>query len=195
MFGKAQARITQALRRKLKDTELKALLDAPANEDYLQRIDEFRKITGHTRRVLLASLYLLAGVGEMEAVSLIPAVAPDVDLAPLRGVLAERGPGAVLGVLEDTEIAGEDLGRLMAEARAALRGVSRQGFGEETAAGRQGTEAFRLGTGAVLSIGKHVEAFLTRLERAPPDGDWSAQFLGDLAVFSRQFHLLYGGNR
>lgn len=197
VFGKAQARITQALRRKLQPRELDELLSDPASSDYAELRDEFAALVDHLRRVLLASLHLLTRVGSTEAASLLLAIKPDVDLSPLRNLVKSRGEaaGRVLAVLEDPARAGPDIAGLMAEARTAFRSISRQGFSEDVAGDAEGREAFSEGTRAVMAIGKHLKAFQNRLDRHPPEGGWPAQYRNDLAIFSRQFHLLYGEPR
>lgn len=203
VFGKGQARITQALRRRARGTELKTLLDSPADEDYESRRTGLVKLSGHMRRMLLASLHLLLRAGSAEVVSLMLILRPDLDLMPLRKALSARSsaPHGTLAdqvsrALEDPAKVGADIAALISEAKAAMRGLSRQGFTVETAADPEGARGFSVGVRTLRNVDDHVQAFQRLLEHARlPEGDWATQFAGDQAIFSRQFHLLYGDDR
>ncbi len=195
VFGKAQARITQALRRQDTGAALKGLLDDPATETYEERVSAFGALRGHCRRVLLASLFLLVEARRAEAMELLLALAPNME--GLRAAMPD-GPGddvagTVLDALANPARAGEDIAALMAEAKKATRGLSRQGFSTETARDDDGALGFRDGTSAVREIAGLLKSFVGALQDIRlPEGDWETQNAADHAVFSRQFNLLYG---
>jgi hypothetical protein len=210
VFGRAQGQITQALRRKAGSNELGALIDNGASQTYLERKEEFRRISFHMDRVLKASLHALAGARNREAILLVLTLRPDIDFAPLAALLDINESGGdnvvmlratavsdhFLSVIEDADRVGPDIAGLMAEGRKAFRGLARQGFGNEDANDPIIVEGFVKGSRALKNMRGQVSAFLERLDQmALPCADWEGQFTADKERFAEQFLLLYGGNR
>ncbi|MBF0306597.1 MAG: hypothetical protein HQL41_13215, partial [Alphaproteobacteria bacterium] len=84
VFGEAQGRISQSLRRKVDGAGLAALVSAADAIPYAQRIEAWRELSLHLSRALLASLHALLRARRPEALSLMVALRPDIDLRPLR---------------------------------------------------------------------------------------------------------------
>ena len=210
VFGKGQGQITQALRRKVNGPTLKGLVDDCAPETYAERKAEFGRIAVHIERVLLASLHALARDRNGEAVSLVMALRPDLDFAPLAELLEvqpERDDNVVmlrattiserfLSVIEDADKVGPEISGLMAEARKAFGGLSRQGFSDDALENAEVMQGFSQGARTLRDMSGQVSAFVERLERLPlPGADWCDQFMVDKDAFAKQFKLLYGGTR
>ena len=98
-------------------------------------------------------------------------------------------------ILEDAAKLEPDLAALMADARKAFNGISRQGFAVEGLDESTVIDGFAVGVTALLSIKKHLANFHRALEKARlPHVDWTGQFDADKAVFLKQFRVLYEGN-
>jgi hypothetical protein len=210
VFGKGQGQITQALRRKVNGTTLKGMMDDCAPETYAERKDEFNRLSAHVERVLLASLHALARDRNGEAISLVMALRPGLDFAPLAELLEvqpERDDNVVmlraasvserfLAVIEDQDKVGPEISGLMNEARKAFAGLSRQGFSDDDLADAEIMEGFAQGARTLRDMNGQVGAFVERLERLPlPASDWTDQFMADKDTFAKQFNLLYGGTQ
>ncbi|MCG8507879.1 MAG: hypothetical protein MI741_01505, partial [Rhodospirillales bacterium] len=207
-FGKGQGQITQALRRKVEASELLSLIDGCAPETYEQKKAELEGIAAHLDRALLASLHALARNQNPEAINLVVTLRPEIDFSPLRDLL-EMDDGAddnvvylssahvsekFLSVIEDADQVGEDIAGLMTDARKAFRGLSRQGFGEDTLDNADIEEGFAQGARTLIEVGGQVTAFVDLLGRTSlPESDWERQFGADKQEFSDQFAKLYGG--
>ncbi len=208
VFGKGQGQITQALRRKVNGNTLCTLIHDCAPETYVERKQAFGGIAGHIERVLLASLHALARDRNSEAISLVMALRPDMDFSPLAGLLdvgEDRGGNVVmlraapvadrfLTVIEDAGEVGPEISGLMAEARKAFGGLSRQGFSDDAVEDPDVIEGFVEGSRVLRDMSGHVGAFIERLDRLElPRSDWDVQFDTDKDTFAKQFKLLYGG--
>ena len=202
-FGAAQSRLTQAARRRAPPAELAVLTALADCETYEERLDYWNRLDGQLRRIALASLAALLDAGRAEAVEEVLAYAPGADLSGLRAVaaagdggrvvsLGERALGGVLAALADPAVAGAAAAGVVAEARSALRAVSRRGFGPEERRDPAGIDGFAAGAPAVRS----AREALARVRRAvdgvlPPDGR-AGRFAEDRAVFAGRFAELYG---
>lgn len=93
VFGKGQSRLTQAVRNKTTPEQLMSLSENCAGQTYEERQGEYRDVLRHMRKVLLASLHVLAGHKNQNAISIILGLAPELDLAKLARVLEEEGEG------------------------------------------------------------------------------------------------------
>lgn len=206
VFGAAQARISQARRRKVAPEALAALIEGCVQDDYLARQGRLEKLAGHTDRVLLASLEALAFARRPEAVSLVAALRPHIDLRPLaQFLIAGDDDGKVvqldsvairerlIAAMTCPQTVGPELASLMADAGKAFKSLSRQGFGEEEKA-RPGTgEGFACGVQPLVEIRRQLAAFRRKLRSMRlPRGDWEEQFEADSEIFRGQFRLLYG---
>ena len=211
VFGKGQARITQALRRKLTADGLGAFIDDCVSGDYLLCKESFEGLSEHIERTLLASLYALIRSRDSEAITLLMVLQPNLDLEPLAEVLSVGDGGAdnvvalggavvaerFMSVIGDADKVGPEISALVEEAGRAFKGLSRQGFGEEEVAAEPNiARGFAEGARALLEIDGQVTAFCGELSRVVlPQGDWDGQFEADSGTFRTQFQLLYGGVR
>ena len=205
VFGKAQRRLTQALREKVDGSELEAIIEDCAPETYVERKKGFQRISDHIGRLLLASLHVLVRNKHGDAISLLMKVRPELDFEPL-GRLLQIGDGAAgnvvnlragpladrfLSVIEDAGKVGAEISALTAEARKAFHGLSRRGF---AAGDPELLDGFVAGSRVLPEIEKQLSSFIERLDRmALPRSDWDKQFEADKGIFATQFHLLYGG--
>ena len=209
VFGKGQAQITQALRRKVTPAEMTGLVSDCAPETYAERKDDLSAIAAHVDRTLLASLHALARNRSPETISLVMALRPKTDFTVLREAFVEGDEEPddnvvylrastvserFLAVIEDSTKVGDEVAGLMAEARKAFRGLSRQGFAEDTLDDPDIAEGFVTGAKTLIDIGAQVSSFIDLLGRTTlPRGDWDQQFVADKSEFSKQFGILYGG--
>lgn len=209
VFGKGQGQITQALRRKVNRDEMTSLIEDCAPETYVERKDDLSAIAAHVDRTLLASLHALARNRNPETISLVMALRPKADFTVLREAFLEGDEEPddnvvylrastvserFLAVIEDSEKVGGDVAGLMAEARKAFRGLSRQGFAEDTLEDPEIVEGFAKGARTLIDVGAQVSSFIDLLGRMSlPHGDWDQQFVADKSEFSKQFGILYGG--
>ncbi len=206
IFGAAQARLSQAQRRKATSEELRDLIATCEPHDYGDHRNRLDRLERHLERVLLASLDVLAVARRPEAVSLIRALRQDIDLSPLGQILIGRdeddkvvrldGEGyrdRLIAALSDPQIVGPELAALMTEARKAFKGLSRQGFGQGETSRPEAGEAFATGVESLIEIRRRLTAFRQKLQQMSlPKGDWAGQFAADSDVFRKQFILLYG---
>jgi len=202
VFGRAQSRITNALRHKRLTRDL--LTDA-AEVDYPARLEDYFDLGKRLDRSLLAVLYVLATQRRPEAIELALALRPKMDL----GVLAENAEtepewqdASVVSIAAvraadrfferaDARSGGDDmLGALMAEARKAFRGNARQGFSDDDIADADTLDCFADAVAPLLSLRREIASFLATAGAA----DWEAPFAEDREVFTQQFQRLYGGH-
>ncbi len=206
VFGTAQARISQAQRRKSSAEEVRAVIETCVHDDYLGRQKRLAALSGHVERVLLASLDALATARRPEAVTLVLALRPDIDLRPLATFLiAGAKDGKVvqldgvairerfIAAMADPRVVGVELASLMREASKAFRSLSRQGFGTDEAARPGADDGFASGVEPMIEIRRQLRAFSHKLGRMRlPQGDWEEQFRADAEIFRGQFLSLYG---
>ena len=100
--------------------------------------------------------------------------------------------GVVLAALGDPDIAGERAAATVAEARAALRAVSRRGFGVEERRDPGAADAFAAGAAAVRGARDLLVRLRGAVEAALPPAGRTACFEADRAVFADRFRALYG---
>jgi hypothetical protein len=208
IFGAAQSRISQALRRKLLAEEVIALIDRSVPETYEQRRERYSRLSRHAEKMRLASLHALTRARRPEAVIILRTLRPSVDLEPMLGALARpepRGDSVVpfspaamaerlVADLEDPDIADGTLAEVMKEARQAYRSCARQGFEPLDDMDHGDADRFLSGAEALSDLQKQVAGFCDRLDRIfLPRGGWTEQFAADREVFGEQFHLIYGG--
>ncbi|MEQ8813598.1 MAG: hypothetical protein RLO51_18270 [Thalassobaculum sp.] len=210
-FGAGQARLTQAIRRRAGEAEraaMAALLDC---EDYDQRLLYWLRLDGQLRRLSLATMAVLLEAGRAETVEELLAHAPDADLSGLRDLAAARsgsvdgaarfpgrrrpaeaGVDRLVAALADPALAGVRAAGVVAEARAALRAISRRGFRPEERRGPAVADGFVAGAPALRA----VRGLLLRVRAAaesavPPDGR-GVRFEADRLVFAGRLRQLYG---
>jgi hypothetical protein len=206
VFGTAQARISQAQRRKLAPEALRALIQTCVKDTYLERQSRLGALARHIDRVLLASLDVLAVARRPEAVALVTALRPDIDLRPLAKFLIAGNDDGRIVQLDNTVIrerliaamacpqtVGPELASLMGEASRAFRSLSRQGFSAQEAARPGAGDGFASGAPPLIEIRRQLTALRQKLRRMRlPQGDWEEQFGADSETFRKQFLLLYG---
>ncbi len=207
VFGAAQARITQARRRKETPAVLRAVIADCVQDDYLARQDRLDQLAAHTERVLLASLEVLAASRRPEAVALVASLRPDIDLKPLAKFLVagEEDHGKVvqldspavrerlMAAMSCPETVGPELSSLMVEAGKALKGLSRQGFDGAETTRQDAGEGFASGATPLLEVKRQLVAFRRKLGAIRlPRGGWEEQFEADRETFRDQFRVLYG---
>jgi len=201
VFGRVQNRITNALRH---DRLSDGLLEESAETDYGARLADYDALADRLERTLLAVLHVLATARRGEAIELAMALRPDLDLSGLVEAEADEPEWADDNVVSITAVraadrffdhagarAGTDqpLGMLMAEARKAFRGNSRQGFSEEDLESPEMIDGFAAGVSVLLALRREVTEFADDCAAQ----DWAPDFAEDRDVFTRQFRILYGG--
>ncbi|WP_281685087.1 hypothetical protein [Thalassobaculum salexigens] len=200
-FGAVQSRLSQALRRHAPQAEVTGLIDLRECESYDQRLGQWRGLEGRLERMALAALAVLVEADRAEAALEVLARLPAADLSGLRdrlpseadgsNVIALR-PGGVVGMvaaLADPKVVGPEVAGLIGDARKALRGVGRSGFGPEDR--RSATAVNGMAAGAPL-----VRRLLVRLQhvRTAAEGRLSDDtFAQDTVRFRTGFRALYGG--
>ncbi len=206
VFGVAQARISQAQRRKIGQEALPALIETCVQAGYLEQQGRLAALAEHIDRVLLASLDVLAVGRRPEAMTLVMALRPDIDLRPLaKFFIVEDDDGKIvqldgiairerlMAAMADPQVVGDELASLMSEAGKAFKSLSRQGFGEEETARPGAGEGFACGAQQLIEIRRQLSAFRQKLRcMRLPEGDWEEQFGADSETFRKQFLLLYG---
>jgi hypothetical protein len=182
VFGRAQARITQALRRSSSSEEITSLAADASYQDYEQCVDQYQSVQDRLQKTLRAALYALTRNSHTSADD---EFAMSMDTDPL-GDVDEGGSGAPLE-FEARESA-------MEEARLAYRATSRTGFDDNSLDSPEIVEGFRLGTGSIIEIDSQLKAFLSLLYAVFRNtGDLLGQYENDKALFGTHFQSLYGG--
>lgn len=200
VFGRAQSRITNALRHKRLTPQL---LADPAETDYPARLDAYRDLTGRLDKSLLAVLHVLATARRPEAIELAIGIAPEMDFAALSDATSDEPEWTDDNVVSITAMraaerffdrasaraGGDDpLNTLMSDARKAFRGNARQGFGDDDVENEDTVDAFVDAVRPLLALRKEIDAFLVAADVM----DWQPLFAEDREVFTRQFQRLYG---
>lgn len=198
-FGAAQGRVTQAIRRHAGPAEIAALTALSGCETYAGRLELWDRLDGQLRRVALAALAALLEAGRVEAGTEVLAHAPDADLSGLRGVAASDAAagvvrlGGVLAALGDPAVAGAAVAGLVAEARTALRKISRRGFLVEDRRSPEAAAGFAAGAPAVRAARDLLAGVRRAVDAALPDADRQSRFESDGRVFADRLRALYGG--
>ncbi|MDF1794310.1 MAG: hypothetical protein P1U88_20525 [Thalassobaculaceae bacterium] len=142
-FGAVQSRLSQALRRHAPADEIAGMAALEGCEPYDQRIGHWRNLEVRLDRMALAALAALVEADRAEAAMEVLARLPAADLTGLRDRLPSEAdgpnvvalrPGGTVGMvaaLADTKVVGPDVSGLIADARRALRGLGRTGFGAD----------------------------------------------------------------
>jgi len=210
VFGKAQGRISQALRRKADSAEMQALFRDAAEETYDQRRAQLEGRLEHIRNVQLAAVHILIRARRTEAVDAILTLWPDLDLGPVAEALRSAEPAAdnvvalhgdrvtdrFVALLEDPDRVGPALAEGIGEARRAFKGISRIGFRDDEVDEDGVIEAHAMAVPLLDGIAQQVRAYLGRLDGVPLPGDgWQGLCQSDRNLFAAHFRLLYEGAR
>jgi len=200
VFGRAQSRITNALRHKRLTHEL---IQTPAETNYAARLEDYREFAIRFEKSLLAVLHILATARHPEAIELAMTLRPDIDFGHLSEETSQEPEWQDSSVISISAVraaerfynyagarAADDdpLSILMADARKAFRGNARQGFNDEDIENEDVIDSFAEAVPHLLSLRREVEAFV----RFAAEQEWAALFDSDTHVFTHQFQLLYG---
>ena len=176
-FGKAQARITQGLRRRLPQSNVLALASCHEVESYQDRRSGYADARVQIERALRAAAFaLLRDRSNIED-----------------NIIAFPGTDGAIPADALDDIDASDLDQAFAAARGAFREISRKGFDEEGLDDSETVEGFRAGAGALMRLNEQIDAYLEVLEVLDQrDPDLDRRFAADRDVFRTQFSRLYG---
>ena len=201
VFGDAQAGLVQALRQR-KGQTLEHDISAIPEADYQSRLAGYQNLSNHLEQMLLASFHVLIRSGNATAAIVALALEPDIDISDLNtnseepdwadsnvvSFQAENAMTRFFDRLADEEDG--DLGQLAARARAAFKGISRQGFSETDITHDEIISGFAAAAGTLISLRKELTNFL---HEHTTNTDWNQQITIDTPIFKSQFKTLYGG--
>ncbi|MEC9185125.1 MAG: hypothetical protein VX930_12685, partial [Pseudomonadota bacterium] len=200
VFGRAQSRITNALRHKRLTGHL---IQEPTEKSYQARLEDYREFAGRLEKLLLAVLHVLAITRRPEAIDLAMTIRPDIDFGSLADDTSQEPEWQDSSIISISAVraaerfydyagaraAGNDpLVALMADARKAFRGNARQGFNDDDLKKDEVVDSFAEAVPHLLSLRREIDAFV----RFAASQEWDALFDSDTAVFTQQFQLLYG---
>jgi hypothetical protein len=181
VFGRVQARITQALRAKDQGS-VSRLTECTDSESYCERQAVYLDLRGRIERVMKAALHVLLRDRRTTDGGSVVALRPN-------------DPIAVFEQICETPVSNDpqELESVLKEAGKAFRAFSRKGFAEREAEDPTVVEGFRYGAGILLTIAGEIDGFLDTLkhvdQQEPGLAGW---FHHDRGVFRTQFGRLYG---
>lgn len=201
VFGDAQARLIQALRKGLDAEQLSQRIEAEPEGHYDDRIAAFAEIAAHTERMLLICFDVLFAARHRDAVVAALALRPDIDLSDLGtfdtaneaaanddNVVSFQAEQAMRNFFDAAKNAGP-LAVLAEQAAKAAKGIARQGFSD---AERQNPATIEAFAASVPELAQ-VQREMARLLKDHISGiDWTIQFDADTPQFRTQFMRLYG---
>ncbi len=204
VFGDAQARLIQATRGKPSAEALQEKILAEPDDDYQARLADYISLGEHLERVMFAALHVLGLARHRAAVDAVLALRPDLDLGTLDdaeepnwgdgNVVSFRAKSALDGffhrLMTENATDADDLAGLAANARAAHKGIARQGFADEVAGDSAIVEVFAEAIAPLARLRRELAAFL---EKHADAIDWDDEIKTDTPTFRDQFLLLYGG--
>jgi len=200
-FGLLQSRLSQALRRRAPADEIDRMIGLQGCEPYDQRIGQWRVLEVRLERMSLAALAVLVEADRAEAAVEVLARLPSADLSGLRGrlpaataadnVVALRPGGAsgMVAALAEPAVVGAEVAGLVAEARRALRGLGRSGFGAEDRRAPPVIDGMAVGAPVVRRLRVRLEEVRGTAERRLGE----TGFDDDGIRFTQGFRALYGG--
>ncbi len=178
IFGNAQSRVTQALRRK---RELIAdLVGCKEVENYADRKARYRQSEGYLDQVQKAALHVLMADAPGDHGDAPAEAEPDetTNIVPLFG--------------RQVAVA-NDMPDVRAEARSAFNNISRKGFNEADMEDPDIREGFSVGAEALVRGRGHLADYLAILENLDEETPGLEDvFHSDRELFSKQFSVLYG---
>jgi hypothetical protein len=186
VFGSAQSRLTQALRRKLAPPEIFQLIATLPKENYADRLAGYDKLHAHLDRVLKAAAHvLLQGAAAEQAANVVSLHAGDA----ADDYLAQYEDG-----LDGREtVTDEAMAASMDEARKAFRSLSRAGFDDDALDDPDLIEGFRMAVAALTAIRDDIDGYrkiMDTVDCGEPGLDgW---FASDCNVFRERFTQIYG---
>ncbi len=209
IFGTAQSRVTQGLRRRLDAQAMSALIDDSIATNYAGNRERYRSLATHLDRVALAGFQVLAEAGRAEALLILLELRPGLDFSALAGYFeqdemlgdnvesfSKHGvTSRFMTIIETTERLPKPLCDFIADSKTAFTGLSRKGFRESDTQDVAVIDGFAASCVPLFTLRKCLGGFRQCLDRIGDSNmDWQARFDADKAVFLRQFHLLYGEN-
>jgi hypothetical protein len=195
VFGDTQARLTQALRKGLKTTELAARIKADPESGYTERLQAFAELAVHVERMMMICFHVLYQNKHQAAVNAALVLRPDMDLSDMApddndsNVVSFQAEQAMRQFF-DAGVEDGPISALVADAAKAAKGIARQGFSE---AAWNDPAIIAVFAASVPELA-HTRRELTRfLERHAATIDWESLFDSDTPVFRGQFMRIYGG--
>ena len=208
VMGDVQARMTQALRRGDDPHEVARLGEEEApNHTYATHTIRLDQIREALEQVLLVTLHRLLSARNPEAVTIMLALRPDMDLTPLACLFEDpqeegivrldppRDSDRLWQILTTNLADCPDLSALLSASETAANRMTRKGFRrEESNDNTDGkTEAFADAAGALITLRAILTRFSDRLDRLARDmGGWEARYETDTRLFKSHFQILYG---
>ncbi|MDH3242218.1 MAG: hypothetical protein OEO83_16315 [Alphaproteobacteria bacterium] len=208
IFGAMQASISQTLRQGKQGVAAVNDACARGGDSYETHFAALAGLRDHLERVLAAAYHVLAQARDGQAISILLALDPGLDLRPLAANLAGPQPAGLNVVAIGAEAAARelfahaadgapdcpDLERFASRAAAAHRGLSRKGFGANEAGDPEIIAGFSAGAPALLQIRDCLGRFIAAIEALMPLArDRERRMLADRILFLNQFRILYGG--
>ncbi|MDP6404796.1 MAG: hypothetical protein QF797_06285 [Alphaproteobacteria bacterium] len=174
VFGRSQQRITQALRKKRKDT-VPALISCQDTSDYGAWTETLSGLREHLQQVIKASLHVALGQSASDDAVIIAPPANDYEHP-------SETPSDKAAIAD-----------VLAEAKQAFRSFSRQGFDENNLGDEDIIAGFEAGSAALVATREQIDVFLAALHKIEStESDLGHWFQHDRKVFAGQFARLYG---
>ena len=204
-LGLGQSRVSQALRRRAVDSEVRGLIALSDCETYLERLELWSRVGDRLERMALAALGVLVELGRAEAAAEVLAWVPAADLSGLRHSLPVAAGGNVVALrpadtvdlvaaLGDRTLVGDDVADLVLAAERALKGVSRAGFRPEDRGRPETAEAMALGAPVVRRLRDALATVHRAVDARLPADEAGARFDADAQTFSDGLKALYGSD-
>ena len=185
-FGQIQAGISNDLRLKRSQGDLRDRMTCRDAATYLEIQAQLKKIKEHVRQLQLAALYALRKNKHQR-------IQQDGNVVSLFDDPVQSEFDAARGRDFSNEIDEEELEETTGDAQRAFRSFTRAGFTEEQLEDEDHLEAFRIGVGALIEIGVQLQKFLSSISKiVRHDSLLEEKFKKDQKIFSNQFHTIYG---
>ena len=153
---------------------------------YLEIQAQLKKIKEHVKQLQLAALYALQKNKHQH-------IQQDGNVVSLFDDPLQSEFDAARGRNFSNEIDEEELEETIGDAQRAFQSFTREGFSEEQLEDEGHLEAFRIGAGALIEVGAQLQKFLSSISRiVRHDSLLEGSFKKDQAIFSNQFHTIYG---
>jgi hypothetical protein len=204
VFGAAQASIVARLRKRVQGSDAIAQATAPIDDAaYTSSLAIYSELRNQLHLECLATLAVLMEVGAAESVILLeylggrqavrsvvgalegdPASADEDTASALRKLIAPRLKAAFSDPASVPEGTGR---RVLLEAVAATRKVSRVGFRREDRADTEMIAALQSGAGAIIGVVRELDRLTAILSQKVPLGDIASDHDRFLAAFRRLY--------
>lgn len=185
-FGQIQAGISNDLRVKRSQGDLRDRMTCRDAATYLEIQAQLKKIKEHVKQLQLAALYALRKNKHQR-------IQQEGNVVSLFDDPLQSEFDAARGRNFSNEIDEEDLEETFGDAKRAFQSFTRAGFTEEELEDEGHLEAFRIGAGALIEVGAQLQNFLSSISRVVRhDSLLEEKFKKDQEIFSNQFHTIYG---